>query len=118
MKTYHLLSDQKLFNKICRKINSDYNCADAFACSISCPAWIMNEAQMLMNCKGLTLGEAYRMTQRGSLEMNDALKVIREIKEGKRFYPESCPLCKRLFERRSDEENNDKSISANGSSGR
>ena len=101
LKKVSLLDDQRKFNKLCQKINKDYKCVEAFGCDTCqnvCPAQIFNEVQLLMNCKGLYMGEAYRLTQRASLEENKALEIIRGIAEGRlQYYPEKCPWCGRYF---------------------
>ena len=59
-----LLRDSKQFNKLCRRLNGDFGCKEAFGCSISCPLWIAKEVEFLCNEKRMTLGEAYRATIR------------------------------------------------------
>lgn len=75
----NLLRDVKSFNKLCQKINKDYRCGDLYMCTVCCPAYIFKEAQRLLDFKGLTLGDAYRGTQRVSLTTEEKRKIVREI---------------------------------------
>jgi len=86
-KRVDLLRDQRLLNKLCKKINKDFDCKDAFGCGLSCPLWIANEGQLLMNTKDLELGEAYRLTVRESISPHDAQKILQEHTQEKKPYP-------------------------------
>lgn len=82
--TIDLLRNPKSFNKLCQKINKDYKCGDLYMCTVCCPAYIFRETQRLIDSKGMSLGDAYRGTQRMSLTEEEKRKIIREILREKR----------------------------------
>ena len=88
-----LLRNSKLSNKLCKRLNTDFGCKSAFGCNLACPLWIAAQIEMLMNSKGMTLGEAYKATIRmfvGNDE--DKMKILVEAIKKEKEYPESKSL--------------------------
>ena len=48
-------------------------------CTVCCPAYIFRETQRLIDSKGMSLGDAYRGSQRMSLTEEEKRKIIRDI---------------------------------------
>ncbi len=115
-----LTREPKLFAKLCKKINNDFGCKLAFRCSVACPLFIAREVEWLMNYKGATLGEAYKMALRANIGDNNDKKAIlreairkdkpdypmkpfKEIKDDNIIYEHSGPAGEVLFKRRGHE---------------
>ena len=87
MRDFQLLRDPRLFNKLCQKINADFGCRGGFSCNISCPAFVFKECEWLMNNKGMTLGDAYRVTIRAHIHEDDKKVIKKELVTPKEEYP-------------------------------
>jgi len=88
-KQVHILRDQKLLNKFCRRRNKDYGCADIFGCQIACPLAHANEIEYQMNIKNLSLGIAYRSFEWQSISHEEGKKIVREkMREAERTLQE------------------------------
>ena len=73
-----LIRDYKLLNRFCQRRNKDYNCKKIFGCDVVCPLWQLQEVQRLMDEKNLSLGEAYKITDRYGIDKKTGLKIIAE----------------------------------------
>jgi len=86
-----LLSDDRSLAKFCAKNDKEFGCKAAFMCGVSCPLWIANEVQMLVNEKGMTIGEAHRACLRAYVDPTIEHDIIREAVVaagvGKQDYP-------------------------------
>ena len=81
------IRDNKSRNKFCIRQNKDYGCRDAYMCHVSCPLWHWHQIILLMDSKNLPFGEAYRLSERVSIEPEDRRKVFRDRIGSKEEYP-------------------------------
>ena len=73
-----LIRDLRILYQFCKRRDKDYNCKKIFGCDVVCPVWQLAEIQRLMDEKNLTLGEAYKITDRYGIDKKTGLKIIAE----------------------------------------
>lgn len=74
-------------SKFCEKQNKYYGCKDAYMCRVSCPLYHWSETLRLMDLKNLSLGEAFRLSERGSITEEERKKIFRDRIGDKKVYP-------------------------------
>ena len=79
--------DNRARSKFCIKQNKSYGCRDAYMCNVSCPFWRWYETIRLMDLKNLSLGEAFRLSERGSITEEERKKIFRDRIGDKKVYP-------------------------------
>jgi len=83
------IRDNKERNKFCIRQNKDYGCRDAYMCNVSCPIWHWHQTIILMDSKNLSFGEAYRLSERVSVEPEERRKIFRDRIGSKKEYPKN-----------------------------
>ena len=84
-KRVDLLNDEFSFAKFCSKENRAFQCKDNYMCTVSCPLFRARQVQMLVNEKGMTIGEAHRASLHQAIDEKLAKKIIREAVTGEKI---------------------------------
>lgn len=91
----HILADQRLLRKFCESMNRHYGCKRAFGTSRdgygqckACPLACAEQAEYLMNLKGLPMGEAVKATLRGPVSGEEAHEILTAYARTQEPYPD------------------------------
>jgi len=82
-----IIRDERSRKKFCALLDKDFNCSKAFGCGLSCPLALCWLVTSLVDDKRLSIGQAYRLSVRESVDYKQAVDILREAIEGKAQYP-------------------------------
>lgn len=66
-----------IFDKLCAKIDRDFNCKKLFKCNVCCPVYIFKEVEKLLG-KGQRLEHAYKKVTEKAIPHEEGRAIIRD----------------------------------------